>query len=149
MFDIFCFAWGPVWEMDITNLPTAELEVPLQRRHCRRVALLRHGQRGVLVEVAVADEEPHHREVVPVAPFVHLEAGKVVQGVAHDSSPRGLRRRFGAADGDVHVPHQQADLWSRKLKSIAVRKLRSIAVGQVEGLPVHVRDMTRRGGPRA
>ena len=144
-------------ELDITNLPQVDVEVPLQRRERRRVDLLRDRLRFFLVEVAVADEDPHHREVCSAAPCVHLEAGEVLQGLLHDSSPGGFCRRAGPADGDVHVPHQKTDFWSRNLKSIAVRKLRSItvrkrrsiAVGQVEGLPVHVRGMARRGGPGA
>ena len=109
---------------------------------------MRAAPRDVKPHVAVADEDPQHREVVPAAPCLHVQVAEVVQGFSHDFLA-GCNRRRVAAAGDVHVPHQQADLWSRKLRSIAVRKPSSIAVGQVKGLPVHVRWMARRRGPGA
>ena len=135
-------------ELDITNLPSADFEVPLQGRERRQVDLLRDGLSGFLREVAVADEEPHHREVLSAPPSVHLKPREEDQGLLQDCTLGGFRWR-GSAGCDVHVPHEQADLWSRKLRSIAVRKLRSIAVGQVEGLPVHVGGMTRVHCPGA
>ena len=88
-----CRFQGLSGEVAITNLPTRELEVPLQHRVRRHPFLLRGPLRGrfraLLVEVAVADEEPHHREVSSAAPCVHLEVGEVLQGLLHDSSPSG------------------------------------------------------------
>ena len=100
---------------------------------------MRAAPRDVKPHVAVADEDPQHREVVPAAPCLHVQVAEVVQGFSHDFLA-GCNRRRVAAAGDVHVPHQHAD---------AARKLRSIAVVQVEGLPVHVHVVSRCGGPGA
>ena len=95
--------------------------------------------------VAVADENPHHREVVPALPCAHVDVGEVLQGAFHESFAGGHRRRVDSADGDVHVPHQQPDF----VRSTGARKLSSIAVVQVEGLPVHVHVVIGCGGPGA
>ena len=100
---------------------------------------MRAAPRDVHPHVAVADEHPQHREVVPAAPCLHVQEAEVVQGFSHDFLA-GCHRRRVAAAGDVHVPHQHAD---------AARKLRSIAIVQVEGLPVHVHVVIRCGGPGA
>ena len=100
---------------------------------------MRAAPRDVHPHVAVADEHPQHREVVPAAPCLHVQEAEVVQGFSHDFLA-GCHRRRVAAAGDVHVPHQHAD---------AARKLRSIAVVQVEGLPVHVHVVIGCGGPGA
>ena len=63
----------------ITNLPLANVQVPLQRSECKRrqVDILHGGLRVFFREVAVADEEPHHLEVSSFPPFVHFEAAEV------------------------------------------------------------------------
>ena len=68
-------------EIDITNLPSAKVEVSLQRRERRQVDLLRGGLRVFFREFAVADEESHDVEVLSEAPCVHLEAGEVLEGL--------------------------------------------------------------------
>ena len=100
----------------ITNLPLANVQVPLQRsgHSAWQEDILRGGLRVFFREVAVADEEPHHLEVSSFPPFVHFEAGEVLEGLLQDSS-LGCYRCFVLAGCDVHVPHQQTDLWSRKL----------------------------------
>ena len=72
-------------EIDITNLPSAKVEVSLQRRERRQVDLLRGGLRVFFREFAVADEESHDVEVLSEAPCVHLEAGEVLEGLLQDS----------------------------------------------------------------
>ena len=104
-------------ESGITNLPTREFVLLLQRREPGCGDILRSRLRIVHVEVAVADEDAHHREVRPVAPLVHLESGKVLQSLSHDFSPGGHCGGLGAAAWDMHVPHQKADPFAdRKLR---------------------------------
>ena len=72
-------------EIDITNLPSAKVEVSLQRRERRQVDLLRDGLRVFFREFAVADEESRDVEVLSEAPCVHVEAGEVLEGLLQDS----------------------------------------------------------------